>query len=232
MRWPWRSTKTVASEAQSIAASRFVDRRNYNAELRERLERRESIVIFGPPRQGKTTLVARHLNSDNSIYVECQPGFKRTQIYRLILSNLGYAITLESKSRRKGSCNIDIGLFGNKFTGAAEGEMEKNWQQINIDLGNASEVAHLISRIPEVPCIIFNHFDLLDKNTQINLLFDLVFFIERSKLRFVIVGSWTNDDYLDVLESSISGKISRVMVDFWSPDEMREFYAIRAHVPW
>jgi hypothetical protein len=181
---------------------RYFLRGNFEATLKEHIERHHNIVLYGPARQGKTLLLSRCMDVSASIYVECRPDFKRTHVYRLILSSLGYSVTMTKKRKEKGGASVKFKLFGAGVGGDVGLEQESSAQEINIDLRNPSEVAHLISRIPRRLYVILNGFHMLNDNTKENLLFDLAFFTERSRMRYVILGTWVTDDYLEATRGS------------------------------
>src|SRR5215469_17634673 len=80
--------------------------------LKDGLSKQETIAIYGPARQGKTMLLGKFLPPHKNLYVECRPGFKRSHIYRLILSHLGYSIVLEGKKKRSAKANVKFNIFG------------------------------------------------------------------------------------------------------------------------
>jgi hypothetical protein len=199
----------------------YFPRLNVEPEVKKRLARRDNFVLYGPARQGKTMLLSACLPIRDSIYIECRPDFKRPHLYRLILASLGYSISTEKKRKQKADYKIKFGLLGTNMGAGVDLEQERTLQEINVDLKNPSEVAHLISRIPNLPYVVLNGFHLLDPNTKKNFLFDLAFFAERSEIRFIIVGSWLQVDYLEAIEPAITGKLHYIPVPFWAAEELR-----------
>lgn len=218
-----RSVPPLAPPAPEVGHCYF-PRAPLEAEVRKRLARHDSLVLYGPARQGKTMLLAACLPIRDCIYIECRPDFKRPHIYRLILASLGYSITTGGKRSRKADYSIKLGVLGTNMEGGVDLAQERTLQEINVDLKNPSEVAHLISRIPRLPYVVLNGFHLLNPNTRENLLFDLAFFSERSQIRFVIIGTWHQADYLEAIEPAIAGKLHYIRVPFWSTEELHEVY--------
>jgi hypothetical protein len=184
-----------------------------------------SLVIYGPPRQGKTTVLNRCLEQYVAIQIDCQPDLKRSQIYRMILSSIGYSVALSTKRRGKANATIKFDLLGSQATLGADGEVERVAQAISVDLQNANEIAYLVSRIGQAPIIVINNLHLLNPKTAKRFLFDLVCFTERSRIRFVVTGAWTTEDYLEAIEPALVGKLSYVYVPFWSEKELTAFYS-------
>jgi hypothetical protein len=201
-----------------------IERGSYLKELTDRLEKHRSVVLYGPPGQGKTLLVNRILEQADTIYIECRPKFRRTQIYRLILSSIGYGITIEKKKKTKKTYKLSLGISKNSLSGDLDAELETRAEPVSVDLKNASEVAYLVSRLPGLPVVVFNGFHRLNRPTQEHLLYDIAFFIERTNLSFVIVGSWPNADYLEVIQPAIMDKFDYIFVPYWTEHELRSAY--------
>src|SRR5580765_1316705 len=95
--WPNRKTPRDLHDLRPILARdvsdlSYVSRLRIEKVIAASLAQNDNLVIYGPPRQGKTTLLTRQLTGGNAVFIECRPGFKRTQIYRVVLSSLGYAV--------------------------------------------------------------------------------------------------------------------------------------------
>lgn len=226
MIWPFnkkprRKNPPAIVSADDAADSFYVSRPRVEKVIADAWAQDKNLVIYGPSHQGKTMLLARHLSATNSIYIECRPDFKRTQIYRVALSSLGYAVMVEKKRRGKASTTVKFGIASTGVEASAEGELEQVMQSITVDLKNPSEVAHLISRIKHPPRLVLNNFQLLDNGTKKNLLFDMAFFAERRGIRTVIVGTWANEEYLEEIEPAVTGKFRYVLVPTWSDAELR-----------
>ena len=217
MVWPFRKTARLPGPLGrgSTADPKdwfYVSRPRIEQAVAGALAQGDNLVIYGPSHQGKTLLLSRQFAAADSIYIECRPDFKRTQIYRVALSSLGYAVLVEKTRRGKASTTVKLGLASVGAEASAEGELEQVMQSVTVDLKNPSEVAHLISRIKRLPWLVFNNFQLLDSATKRSLLFDLTFFAERPNIRIIIVGAWSSEDYLEEIEPALAGKLRYVLV--------------------
>jgi len=202
----------------------YVSRPRIEKSIADILAHGDNLVIYGPPHQGKTKLLTRQLAAADSVVIECSPGFKRTQIYRVALSSLGYALLVEKTKKGKASATVKLGIasLGLGAEATAEEEMDQVMHSVTVDLKNPSEVAHLISRMKHLPWLVLDNFQLLDNGTKSNLLFDLSFFAERPGIRIIVVGDWSQDDYLEEIEPAVAGKFKHVFVPPWSVGELRE----------
>lgn len=226
MMWPFNSTSRrkkahVAGPQEIVGDTAYVARPNLEAALAGFIARGENLVLYGPTHQGKTMLLTRQMPSD-TVVIECRPDFKRAQIYRVIMSSLGYAVLVEKKKSGKASTTVKLGVGVFKGEANAEGGLEQTLQPVTVDLKNSSEVAILISRIKNLPWIVLNNFQLLDSRTKRTLLFDLVTFADRPGMRILIVGSWPNEDYLEELEPALAGRFRYLEVPMWTEDELRK----------
>lgn len=187
--------------------------------IKDIIRRKQNVVVHGPPRQGKTSRLLEAIDGEQVLYIECRPGFKRTHIYRLILSSLGYSMSVSNK--RNAKLGVKLSIPGTSISGEGGTTTERVFQEVTIDLKNASEVAHVISRIQQPPIVVLNAFHMLNADTMVNLLMDIAFYSERSNLRFIIVGSWNDVDHLESIEPSIAGKLHYVQIPYWSVDQLR-----------
>jgi hypothetical protein len=226
MTWPFKSTSNkkkayVAGPQEIQGDTAYVSRPNLETALAGFVARGENLVLYGPSHQGKTMLLNRQMPSD-TVVIECRPDFKRAQIYRVIMSSVGYAVLVEKKKSGKASTTVKlgVGVFGGEAN--AEGGLEQTLQPVTVDLKNSSEVALLISRIKNLPWIVLNNFQLLDSRTKQTLLFDMVTFADRPGMRILIVGSWPNEYYLEELEPALAGRFRYLEVPMWSDDELRK----------
>jgi hypothetical protein len=103
-------------------------------------------------------------------------------------------------------------------------EQELSSREITVDLKNASEVAHLITKANRNSYIVFNNFNLLNDGTKKNLLSDLLFLMERASVKIIIVGSWLNEDYLDIINPKLRSYLDYIKVPYWEKEEMLEAF--------
>lgn len=85
------------------------------------------IIVYGSSKQGKTSLVEKHLPYEQNVLVSCTPKFEPTDIYKSILR--GENISLESASEKSSSTSSKVSantkfkamipLFGSAEAGVA-----------------------------------------------------------------------------------------------------------------
>ena len=233
MIWPFRrkssDTGSIPRSSRKVGAAFYVSRPRVESALTQAVSHSNNVVVYGPSHQGKTMLLGQHMPKD-AIVIECRPDFKRSQIYRVILSSLGYAVLVEKKRNTKATTTLKLGFHVVDAEVNAEGGLEQTMQPVTVDLKNPSEVALLITRIRNLPWIVLNNFQLLDEGTKRTLLFDLATFAEKPDLRIMVVGAWPNEDYLEEIEPAVAGKFKYVYVPAWSDNELKQAAAHWADV--
>jgi hypothetical protein len=196
------------------------------------------IIVYGSSKQGKTSLVDKHLSYDANVLVSCTPKFESTDIYTSILKSLN--IQLESATEKTVGTSAKLSV-GTKFRamlpflGSGEasmaGETGGDTRQtvmsdsLDINLALPQDIVHLIRKIRFNRFIILENFHYLSLDVQKTLAFDLRSFQELG-LRFVILGVWREKNRLTQFNGDLQDRIIEVPVEPWSKDEFREVLRI------
>src|ERR1017187_917170 len=114
MIWPFNTVPEkkraqVAASREITGDSAYISRPTIEEALAGFVSRGENLALYGPSHQGKTLLLNRQMPSD-TVVIECRPDFKRAQIYRVIMSSLGYAVLVEKKKSGKASTTVKLGV--------------------------------------------------------------------------------------------------------------------------
>lgn len=198
----------------------------------------KQIIVYGSSKQGKTSLVDKHLPYDSNVLVSCTPKFDSTDIYKAILRNehidleAGGEKTTESSAKVGFSSKFKaiIPLFGSGEAGA-QGEVsggsanKKNYETVEINLALPQEIAVLLRKIRFKKFIILENFHYLSLDVQKALAFDLRSFQELG-IRFVILGVWREKNRLTQFNGDLQDRIIEVPVEPWSKQEFRDVIAI------
>lgn len=201
----------------------YVARPNISSAVEDLLDRRLSFCLYGAPGQGKTQFLYTILKDRKVILIECQSKLKRPQIYRIILSRVGYSVEIGQK--RQATINADggISIFETGFKTKKSNFTERSTTSVTVDLGNPTELAHVLANIVDPPCIVLNNFHDLNGNTKRNTLRDLQFLSESSDVQFAIVGNWSESYYLDQYCPGFSSKFHMVKFPVWTKSELTQF---------
>jgi hypothetical protein len=196
------------------------------------------IIVYGSSKQGKTSLVDKHLPYESNVLVSCTPKFESTDIYKSILRNEN--IYLESATEKSSGTASKISL-GTKFKailpflGSAEGSVDAetgaqsgkktSFETIEVNLALPQDIYGLLSKVKFAKFIILENFHYLSLEVQKTLAFDLRSFQELG-IRFVILGVWREKNRLPQFNGDLQDRIIEVPVEPWSTQEFKEVIAI------
>jgi hypothetical protein len=198
----------------------------------------KQIIVYGSSKQGKTSLVDKHLPYDSNVLVSCTPKFDSTDIYKAILRNEN--INLDAGGERSTESSAKLGvsakframipIFGSGEAGTTAevsgGSSDKrNYETLEVNLALPQEIAVLLGKVKFKKFIILENFHYLTLDVQKALAFDLRSFQELG-IRFVILGVWRERNRLTQFNGDLQDRIIEVPVEPWSKEEFRDVIAI------
>ncbi|WP_199544176.1 hypothetical protein [Paraburkholderia kururiensis] len=213
----------------------YIEREAVDAALSGALNETRQIIIYGSSKQGKTSLLQRHVPEKKRITVHCGPNTTAEDIYRSFLRQRDVEIITEKSSgnNREFGTSISakftamIPLFG-KGEGEAKGEAKagasqnETRQTIEFNLANAQDVGELLFKVEgrEVFYVLEN-FHYLSDEVQRQLAFDLRTF-EEMGLRFVILGVWRERNRLVQYNGDLQDRVAEIPVEPWEISDFRK----------
>ena len=196
------------------------------------------IVVYGSSKQGKTSLVDKHLPYESNVLVSCTPKFESTDIYKSILRNEN--IQVESASEKSSGTSSKL-TVGTKFRAiipflgsgeaaidgetAADSGKKTNYESIELNLALPQDIHSLLRKVKFNKFVILENFHYLSLEVQKTLAFDLRSFQELG-IRFVILGVWREKNRLTQFNGDLQDRIIEVPVEPWSTQEFREVIGI------
>lgn len=198
----------------------------------------KQIIVYGSSKQGKTSLVDKHLPYESNVLVSCTPKYEAIDIYKAILR--AEKIHLETGSEKSSGTASKLSV-GTKFravlpffgsgeasvdgeTGANSGE-KKSYETIEVNLALPQEITHLLERVKFKKIIILENFHYLSLDVQKTLAFDFRSFQELG-IRFVILGVWREKNRLTQFNGDLQDRIIEVPVEPWSTQEFKQVIRI------
>ena len=196
------------------------------------------IIVYGSSKQGKTSLVDKHLPYESNVLVSCTPKFEPIDIYKSILRNEN--IQLESGSEHETSTAFKLAVTTRfkavlPFLGSGEaglggetgaGSSRRTRQStIQVNLALPQDITTLLRKVAFKKFIILENFHYLSIEAQKTLAFDLRSFQELG-VRFVILGVWREKNRLTQFNGDLQDRIIEVPVEPWSTQEFREVIGI------
>lgn len=194
------------------------------------LTRDRHIVIYGSSKQGKTSLRKHCLNSDDYITVHCSNKWQLGDLHSAILKKCGYEITLSnsrgSSGKQKIFASLTAGIFGAKATGGAEAERgsqeSTETAPLELEPEDVNDIISALAKIRFAKYVVLEDFHYLPIETQKDFAVALKAFHENSKLCFIIIGVWLEENRLSVYNGDLTGRVISIDADSWKPHELQK----------
>ncbi len=206
----------------------YVERESADTVLINNLARRQHLVIYGSSKQGKTSLRKNCLKEDDYIVVHCSNKWELDEVHEAILKQAGYELTVSKTMATSGKhkifAKIKAGFFGAEAEGGAESEQthEEGVTKAPLEL-DPLDVNDIISALQDTgftKYIVLEDFHYLPVETQKDFSVALKAFHENSKLSFIIIGVWLEENRLSVYNGDLTGRLLPINADKWSYDEL------------
>lgn len=207
----------------------YVERSDVDGKLKENLNREKHITIFGSSKQGKTCLRKHCLNSDKYIIVQCNNRWNIIDLNANILKRAGYEVTESTKMSVGGKAKIIASINGKAkiIGGSLEGEGEQTdetatvYRPLELDAEDANDIIAALKEIDFDKYIVLEDFHYLKQETQRDFAFELKAFHENSKLCFIIIGVWLDENKLVIYNGDLTGRIIPINTDDWNNENLR-----------
>lgn len=212
----------------------YVERKSVDDALATALAETRQIIIYGSSKQGKTSLLLRHLSDDKRVTVHCGPTTTAEDIYRSFLRQRGVEITTEKTSGTSRDIGTSISAkftamipFFGSGTAEAKGDVKAGAKEdvkrkaIEFNLANAQDIGELLLALEGAGIFyVLENFHYLTDDVQRQLAFDLRTF-EEMGLRFVILGVWRERNRLVQYNGDLQDRIAEVPVEPWEVSDFQ-----------
>lgn len=185
------------------------------------------IILFGCSKQGKSSLVKRHLQPGQYIAINCDKKRSLNDIYSAILKEADFEIETESeKSSKKGS-KIGISLKALSFVGLSgaknsEQSSRLKKKKLEFDIDDVHDVINALKAVHFSKYIIIEDFHYLDEEIQLAFSYQLKIFNDRSRFLFIIIGVWLHEDLLSQFNGDLAGRLCNINVDAWTKNDLEK----------
>jgi hypothetical protein len=211
----------------------YIERPDVDTRFREAMASDKQIIVYGASKQGKTSLVGKHIPYDEHIVIRLSPNSTRIDIYSSILMKLGIQIK-ESETKNTGletavgfsaKVKAKIPIFGGGEAGAksevkGNSENEITYKEITANLALPNDIAELCKSVKNKKYVILENFHYLDEERQKELAVDLRNFQELS-IRFVVLGVWREKNRLAQFNGDLLDRSVEIPVEPWHEPEFR-----------
>ncbi len=211
----------------------YVNREAVDDKLLSELGAGRHIVIFGSSKQGKTCLRKHCLPDESYILVQCSNRSDLADLHANILKRAGFELT-QATTRSASGKNKLVAKFKAALAGLGmelEGEKETTHTMthtttpLEIDPEDVNDVIAALKSINFTKYIVLEDFHYLPYETQRDFSVALKAFHETSKITFVIVGVWLEDNRLIVFNGDLTGRVISVNADKWIEADLRKVIA-------
>jgi len=208
----------------------YVKRKEVDDRFEDSLKEEKHIIIYGSSKQGKTSLIRKHLKADDKIQVNCDRNAQTEDIYKSILRSAGIKLQIMSES----STGMESGGTAKfKFKalipiwGGVETESEANInrrrekvtqiQEIPINIAIAHDVCDSLKEINFDKIIVLENFHYLSDEVQKQLSYDLRTFHDRG-IKFIIIGIWREKNKLFKNNGELADRVIEIPVEPWKTE--------------
>jgi hypothetical protein len=214
----------------------YVERDHVDDKLLENLTRDKHVIIFGSSKQGKTCLRRHCLQDDDYILVQCQNTWDINKLSEAILKGAGCEVEVSTSKTIEGKAKLHVTVKGGfKFFGAkteleggGEGERgkreERTTEPLDLDASDPNDLVRALKAIDFSKFIVLEDFHYLPQETQEQFAFALKTVHETSRITFIIVAVWREENRLIVYNGDLAGRVISVDADAWPGDSLMEVF--------
>lgn len=213
----------------------YVVRQTVDEVFVQNLTRDRHIVVYGSSKQGKTSLRKYHLKDGDFIALSCLNNWTLRDLFLGILKRAGYTVDLGVRKTTGGKVKLAAEIGGKaKIPFVAEGDakanldgegnyqIERNTKSLEIDPGDVNDFIDALAKLNFDSYIILEDFHYLPQATQKDFAFALKAIHENSRLIFIIVGVWREQNRLIALNGDLNNRVISVNADAWTKDELED----------
>lgn len=209
----------------------YIERDSVDETFKKAIKDGNEVIVYGSSKQGKTSLILKHLQEDDYIKVECSPQTKSIDIYKSILrqSNITYVESESSENASEHGGKVSAGFkikipFLGDTNASAELSDKKsdkvtqvtNYVEYNLEL--AQDVSELLKKFNIQKYVVIENFHYLELSVQETLAYDLRVFQDHH-LIFIILGIWREANRLVQFNGDLLDRVTEVPVEPWEPSD-------------
>ncbi|WP_231420861.1 hypothetical protein [Sphingomonas sp. Leaf205] len=221
----------------------YVSRDNVDGKLVDSLARQQHIVIYGSSKQGKTSLRKHCLQDSDYVVVACQNKWSLSELHSAVLKECGFTIRQSTEKSVSGKHKVVAEVEGkakipliSEAGGKAAYEYEKETGStdthvpLELDPDDTNDIIRALAEIDFSKYIVLEDFHYLPDDTQKDFSFALKTFHEKSRISFVIVGVWREENRLIGFNGDLTDRVLSVDVDTWTGDSLAAVIEAGGHL--
>ncbi len=231
----YKTTDVFGVKSKLIAS--YIERESVDVRFNEAITDGNEVIVYGSSKQGKTSLILKHLDENAYVKVECSPRTQPVDIYKSILRQLDIKFveseTVEAGHEHGGkvSAGFKIKVF---FAGDAETSAELSNRTSNTtstketfveyNLSLAQDVSELLQKQRVDKYIVIENFHYLELEVQEALAYDLRVFQDHHVI-FIVLGIWREANRLIQFNGDLLDRVTEVPVEPWDKDDFKRVVA-------
>ena len=216
----------------------YIERDDVDGVFLDGLNRNKHIIVYGASKQGKTSLVNKHLHEEDYVKVNCSTDTDVIDIYKSIIRQLGVEIlsSYDDTTSINGGisggtkmkirlpyimeCEVSGGLKGEKSTGHV-----RQYKTVEYNLALAQDISELLRTLNFSKRIVLENFHYLQDEVQRRLAVDLRIF-EDYNILFIILGIWRERNRLSQYNGDLVDRVIEVPVEPWKQQDLRKIVEV------
>ena len=211
----------------------YAERKHVDDRLLDNLTRDKHVIIFGSSKQGKTCLRRHCLQENDYILVQCQNAWDIAKLSEAILKAAGCEVEISNSRTSEGRSKLEVkatggfsllGLGKTEIQGGSEGErtdsQSRSFEPLELDPSDPNDLVRALRGIDFAKFIVLEDFHYLPQETQEQFAFALKTVHEISRITFIVVAVWREENRLIVYNGDLAGRVISVDVDEWSRDDL------------
>ena len=213
----------------------YVVREDVDEKFIDSLSRSQHIVIYGSSKQGKTSLRKKCLIDKDYVVVACQNKWTLPELHAAILKEAGFNVRQSVEKTASGAHKVVVGVAekaGIPLLAEGSGKTDYDYQRTSteketlkvaeLDPHDPNDIIRALGEIEFKQFIVLEDFHYLPDATQRDFSFSLKTFHENSKLSFIIVGVWREENRLIGFNGDLTDRVLSVDVDTWTGQKLSE----------
>lgn len=225
-------TNDVFGVKSRLIAS-YIERSSVDEKFKSAINDGNEVIIYGSSKQGKTSLILKHLEPEQYVKVECSPQTTPIDIYKSILRQLNVPF-VESETREKGTedtgkitggFKVKIPFFSDASVGAEMADKASSKHSttstfLEYNLALPQDVSEVLNKVGSKKYIVLENFHYLPLEVQKSLAFDLRTFQDHH-IVFIILGIWREANRLVQFNGDLLDRVTEVPVEPWNIEDFK-----------
>lgn len=218
---------------KSTLIKSYIERDAVDERFKSALEDGNEVIVYGSSKQGKTSLILKHLDQSQYVKVECSPQTQPIDIYKSILRQLNIRY-VESETSENGSehggkissgFKIKIPFIGDtgvdgELSDKASQKTSQTVTSVEYNLALAQDVSELLNAQDLRKFVVLENFHYLTTEVQEALAYDLRTFQDHHII-FIVLGIWREANRLVQFNGDLLDRITEVPVEPWEEIDFR-----------